>query len=552
MARTKDLVAEIKRCKVDPVYFIENYVKIQHATRGTLPFKMFDFQRNSIEDFKNHRFNIVLKSRQLGYTTVTAAFCLWAAMFNTDKAIIVVSTDLATAKTFFRKVAFAWEKLPKFFKVFINVETKTKQEIGFSNGSFVKAIPTGDAAGRSEALSMLVVDEAAFIPGFEELYSQVYPTLSTGGRCVILSTPGPKGNKYHQLWEDAEAKRNEFNAIKLPWHVHPDRDEKWYHQTLRNMGAAKFEVEFNCSFEGAEDNFFKPELIDKVSSAVEMPLATDDETWIWKAPQEGHKYVIGADVARGDGGDYSTLHVVDVETGEVVVEDRRHENPREFALRSIRYAKEYNSALIAPESNTFGYMMISAIRDEGYQNVYFQRVENWRKAQTGNFLPERAGFSTQRESRNAALIRLEEFLDDGFLKIKSQRFLDEMQTFILKPTKSGAMKPAAIKGKHDDLIMSLAIASVVIYQVKNGSHAEYLDFDEVYEVNKSFLNAVERAKNQPKSELMREIAGQHGGIISPYGNNQKGRPPGLVRGAGRYPKEAMSRDISHFLKQVMK
>lgn len=542
-------VNEIKRCAADPVYFIENYVKIQHPTKGTLPFKLYDYQRKSIEDFKNHRFNIVLKSRQLGYSTVTSAFVLWAAMFNTDKAIVCVATKLETAKNFFKKVAFAWNKLPKFFKVWREVKTYTKQEISFDNGSFVKAVPTGDDVARSEALSMLVVDEAAFIREFAEIYAQAYPTLSTGGRCVILSTPGPKGNKYHQIWEDAEAGTNEFNAIKLPWHVHPERDEKWYKQTYRNMGHAKFEVEYNCSFEGAENNFFRPELIQQVTKAVELPISTIGNTWIWERPRPEGKYVLSADVARGDGNDYSVMHVVDVETGVVAAEDRTHESPREYAKRAIDLAHSYNSALIVPESNTFGFMMITSLRDEGYKNVYFPRVANWREAQNGNFVPERAGFSTQSDSRNEALMRLEEFLDTGFLKIKSQRFLDEMHTFVLQPTKTGKMKPEALKGKHDDLVMSLAIASTVIYQLKNGLHGEYLNFTQTYETANTFFDIVANAKSKPQSQLMQDIAGRHGQVIRPnFQPGQTGRPNNIFKQG----PSVHDNDFANFLRKVLK
>lgn len=535
-------IAELQRCSNDPVYFIESYVKIQHPTKGTLPFKMYEFQRKSIEDFVEHRFNIVLKSRQLGYSTVTAAFCLWAAIFNTDKAIVVVATELRTATNFFKKVAFAWDKLPGFFKKFVTPTTRTKQEMAFDNGSFVKAIPTGDSAGRSEALSMLIVDEAAFIDGFEELYSQVYPTLSTGGRCVILSTPGPIGNKYHQIWVDAEKRENEFNPIKLPWNVHPDRDEKWYKQTYRNMGHAKFEREYNCSFEGASDNFFKPEIIEGVSENISLPQTVfEKETWVWSPPIEGRSYVLAADVARGDGGDYSTMYIIDVQTGEIVLEDRRHESPREYGLRAVRYAKEYNNALVVPESNTFGYMMISSIRDIGYTNVYFQRIANWRAAQDGDFVPERAGYSMQSESRNAALIRLEEFLDTGFFVIRSERFLEEMKSFIMRPTKSGSMKPQALKGKHDDLIMCLAIAASVVYQVNNGPHSECLKTkaDTAREMN--VMKALEASRGQGKSALLQHIGEKHAQVVRPN------------TGRNYFPTgKEQDREFASFLKGVLK
>lgn len=539
----KNIIEELKRCGEDPVYFIENYVKIQHPKRGTLPFHMYDFQRKSVEDFADHRFNIVLKSRQLGYSTVTAAYCLWAALFYEDKAIVVVATKLETARTFFKKVKFAWDKLDPMFKRLTQAVNTTKTEITFSNGSFVKAVTTGDDVGRSEALSMLVVDEAAFINNFEEVYSQAYPTLSTGGRCVILSTPGPIGNFYHKLWVDAEKKKNELNPIKLPWHVHPDRDEKWFRTTKANMTDEKFEREYNCSFDGAEANFFSLESINEVKAMVQNPNAiVDEHCWVWKGPEKESSYVIAADVARGDGGDYSTMMIVDVESGEVVLEDRRHERPQDYARRAVKLAEEYNGALICPEQNTYGWTMIDTIRDEGYKNVYFERLANWHAAQNGDFKSSRAGFSTQTDSRITALIRLEDALTTGAMKFRSQRFLEEMQTFIKGQTSTGKPKPQAVKGKHDDLVMCAAIASYVLYQVRNSDHGECLSYNSG-SGDQTIIAALAKARQKGTSPLLEAI-----GNSTPRRIVSNKQSNGFIR-RGHDPRVA---ELQRFMKSVMR
>src|SRR5574338_1166850 len=105
-------IQEILKCGKDPIYFIKKYVKIQHPKRGTIPFLTYDFQDNCVRDFVNHRFNIIVKSRQLGLSTVTAGFALWLAIFHKDKNILVIATKLPTAVNFIKKVKFMLNSLP--------------------------------------------------------------------------------------------------------------------------------------------------------------------------------------------------------------------------------------------------------------------------------------------------------------------------------------------------------------------------------------------------------------------------------------------------------
>ena len=189
MSTTKNRqVKEIVKCGKDPVYFLNKYVKIQHPTRGLISFSTFDFQDTTLDDFRQHRFNIVLKSRQLGISTLTACYAVWLACFYKDKNILVIATKLAVAQNFIKKVKTAMRSMPTWLML-PDVVSQNKQGIELSNGSTIKAVPTSDDAGRSEALSLLIVDEAAFIRNFEELWMGLYSTLSTGGRAIIVSTP---------------------------------------------------------------------------------------------------------------------------------------------------------------------------------------------------------------------------------------------------------------------------------------------------------------------------------------------------------------------------
>jgi hypothetical protein len=181
----KQIVAEIIRCGKDPVYFINNFCRISHPLEGTIPFKLYDFQGDCIEKFNEHRFNVINKGRQLGISTTAAAYICWMMLFHRDKNILVVATKLSTASNLVKKVKFMMKSLPDWMMI-AKITTDNKNSFELANGSQIKASSTSGDAGRSEALTLLVIDEAAHIEGLEELWTGLYPTLSTGGRCIAL------------------------------------------------------------------------------------------------------------------------------------------------------------------------------------------------------------------------------------------------------------------------------------------------------------------------------------------------------------------------------
>ena len=294
-------VAEILRCGKDPVYFMKKYVKIQHMLRGLIPFETYDFQDECVASFEKNRFNIVLKSRQLGLSTVTAAYATWFAIFKKDKNILVIATKLQTAMNFIKKVKIMLEGLPKW--LLLTKYEPTKQSVRFHNGSNITAIPTSPDAGRSEALSLLIVDEAAFIRDFEEIWTGLYPTLSTGGNAIIISTPNGVGGQYYRLWMEGETKQNEFNTIKLPWYVHPEHDEIWFAKETKNLSKRSISQEFLCDFISSGDTFLQASDLENIRESIKNPiekLGPQNGIWIWRRPEAGRKYIISADVSRGD------------------------------------------------------------------------------------------------------------------------------------------------------------------------------------------------------------------------------------------------------------
>jgi hypothetical protein len=446
-------VAEIVKCGRDPVYFMKNYARIQHPKRGLIPFDTYDFQDDCVKAFEEHRFNIVLKSRQLGLSTVTAAYSVWYALFKKDKNILVIATKLQTAMNFIKKVRTMIEGLPKW--LLLTKFEPTKQQIRFTNGSTITAIPTSPDAGRSEALSLLIIDEAAFIREFEDIWTGLYPTLSTGGSAIVISTPNGVGGMYYKLWTDGVTQQNEFNTINLPWWVHPEHDQAWFDKETRNLPKRKISQEFLCDFISSGETFLQPSEMDYLRGMIRTPARKEgvaNSVWVWEDPYPGKKYVISADVARGDSGDFSAFHVIDSDEAEVVAEYLGKIPPDKFAELLIEYGKKYNGAVLCPERNTFGYFTCVKLRDSGYKRLWYRNMsaDMWTFIQTD---PEQVpGFETQGNTRPQILGKLEELIRNQVVKTYSQRTYDQLQSFVWQGAKAQASRDS-----NDDLILSLAI-----------------------------------------------------------------------------------------------
>lgn len=448
-------VEEIVKCGKDPKYFFNKYVRIQHPTRGLIPFRTYDFQDDCVQDFIDHRFNVVVKARQLGLSTLTAAYASWLALFHKDKNILIIATKLAVAQNFIKKVKVLIKSLPSWL-ILPEIVADNKQSIEFSHGSSIKAIPTSDDAGRSEALTLLIIDEAAFVRNFDELWMGLYPTLSTGGRAIVLSTPNGVGGQYHKLYTDALEDLNDFNAITLPWNVHPERDDDWFKKETMNMTRRQIAQELNCDFASSGETFLTNEDIEWVSNMIQAPIMREGparNVWIWKQPLSAHQYIVSADIARGDAKDFSTFHIIDTATAEVVAEYKGKIPPDRFAQVLYDWGVKYNNALMVPENNSFGYATILKLKELKYPKLYYRnRKSVYIGAYTPNYDSDKAGFDTQRKSRSQILTKLEEVLRNKQLKIYSSRLYDELKTFVWKNN-----KPQAMKGYNDDLVMSLAI-----------------------------------------------------------------------------------------------
>jgi hypothetical protein len=460
----KEIISEeYKRCAQDPIYFMKKYCMIQHPVRGKIPFHLFPFQEKTLIEFKNNRFNVVLKSRQTGISTLSAGFSLWKMLFTSDFNILVIATKQEVAKNLVTKVRVMHELLPSWMKGGSLEDNKLSLKL--QNGSQIKAIASSPDAGRSEALSLLIFDEAAFIDDIDEIWLSAQSTLSTGGSCISLSTPNGVGNWFHKTWVGAEDQTNGFIPIKLHWSVHPERDQNWRDEQEKLLGVKGAAQECDCDFVSSGDTVIDPALLTFYKeSYVQEPIEKggfDGNLWKWQYPQYNKSYMVVADVARGDGADYSAAHVIDIVNAEQVAEYRGKLDTKDFGNFLVTLATEYNDALLVIENANIGWAAIQQVIDRGYKNLFYMskdlkyvdvehQMSNKYRTEERSMVP---GFSTTSKTRPLIISKLDEYFKEKSCIIRSTRLIDELFTFIFLNGRAEAMR-----GYNDDLTMSFAIA----------------------------------------------------------------------------------------------
>lgn len=452
---------EYLKCASDPVHFMKKYCFIQHPQRGRIQFHLYPFQEKVLRLVQDNPYSIILKSRQLGISTLSAGYSLWMMLFHKDKNILCIATKQDTAKNMVTKVKFMYHNLPSWLK--IDAAEDNKLTLRLLNGSQIKATSASSDAGRSEAVSLLLIDEAAFIDQIGEIWASAQQTLATGGGCIALSTPYGTGNWFHQTWVRAEEGTNDFLPIKLPWFVHPERDQSWRDRQDELLGDPRMAAqECDCDFSTSGDIVFYPEYIDFYEQTyVKEPLerrGVDQNLWIWEPADYSRSYMVVADVARGDGKDYSAFHIIDVEANVQVAEYKGQIGTKEYGELLFRIGVEYNNALMVVENANIGWATLQVLIDNNYPNLYYS-------PKSGNITADSyfdqymdtskmtAGFTMSSRTRPMTIGKFQEYISDRGVTIQSSRLISEMKVFIWKNGRAEAQQ-----GYNDDLVMSFSIA----------------------------------------------------------------------------------------------
>lgn len=453
---------EFKKCAISSEYFLKKYSYIQHPIRGRVLFDLYPYQAGAMKHFEENRYNIVLKGRQLGFSTLVAGYALWLMLFHKDKNILVIATKQDTAKNLVTKVRFMHANLPVWLRGTCVEDNKLSMR--FSNGSQIKAIASSKDAGRSEALSLLILDECAFIENADIIWTSASSTLSTGGKAILISTPNGVGNFFHKTWQQAEAKTGEFNPLLLDWKVHPDRDQMWRDRQTEILGELQAAQEHDASFIFSGNTVVNADILEfHKKTYIKEPISKqgfDGNLWVWEYPLAGKSYIVAADVARGDGEDYSTIQVLDAERSIQVAEYKGKISTKEFGNLMMAVATQYNDALLIPDNSSIGWAAIQQVIDRGYRNLFYmstdmhyvdveQQITDRRYISEKNMKP---GFTVSSRTRPLVIAKIEEYMRENAITLQSSRTLTEFDTFIWKNGRA-----EALQGYNDDLIFALGI-----------------------------------------------------------------------------------------------
>jgi hypothetical protein len=466
---TEQQIIEIARC-ADPVtgpqYFMDNYFYIQHPTKGSIQYHPFGYQEKLIDTYHNYRFSISLMPRQTGKSTSAAGYLLWYAMFVPDSTILVAAHKYLGAQEIMQRIRYAYENCPDFIRA--GSTSYNKGSIDFDNGSRIVAQTTTENTGRGMSISLLYCDEFAFVrPSIaSDFWTSITPTLATGGKCIITSTPNSDEDQFALIWKQAnkcidefgnetEVGVNGFKAYRSKWQEHPDRDEKWADQMRAQLGEERFRREMECEFIIFDETLINP--IHLIEMAGIEPIERQGQVRWYKKPQKGCTYLVGLDPSLGTGGDPSAMQVLELPSLMQVAEWQHNKTP---VQRQVAILKEITSHLVectdstsvyySVENNTLGEAALVAIAEIGEENIPGIFLSEPKRL--GGTRSYRKGFNTTNKTKLAVCAKFKALLETKKISIASKNLISELKTFVARGTSY-----AAKDGETDDLVMSMML-----------------------------------------------------------------------------------------------
>lgn len=456
---SKEMIDEYRKCSDDPIYFINNYVNIINVDKGLIPIKLFDYQKKMIESMAYNRYTIITTARQVGKTTATISFILWYVLFNADKTVALLANKGETAREILSKVQLAYEHLPQWLQQ--GMVEWNKGSVVLENNSRVIASTTSTSAIRGYSINLLFIDEAAFIDNWDEFFTSVFPTISSGESTKVVLVSTPNGlNHFHKLWYNAIEKRNQYNYIQVMWNDVPGRDKKWKEEVLAGMNHdyEKFSQEHECQFLGSSGTLINGNKLKQL--VYKTPIKDSNGLKIYEEPEKNHSYGIVVDVSRGKGLDYSAFQVIDVTKmpyKQVAIFRDNTIVPGDYASVVHMVANLYNKAQVLVEINDIGEQIPSLLIDDyEYENILC--TEN--SGRTGKRITMSLSSKKDRGIRTTKTVKsigcsvLKLLIEQDQLIINDFETIKELSTF----SKRGKSWEAE-SGCHDDLVMCLVLFS---------------------------------------------------------------------------------------------
>lgn len=471
---TEDQISDLMHCS-DPdsgyLYFVKNFFHIQHPTKGKIKFEPFEYQLRLLHSYHDYRFNVNMMPRQSGKTTCAAGYLLWYAMFHPDQTILVAAHKYTGAQEIMQRIRYGYELCSDHIRA--GVVSYNKGSIEFENGSRIVSQTTTGTTGRGMSISLLYCDEFAFVqPNIaEEFWTSISPTLATGGKAIITSTPNSDEDTFATIWKESQdlfdefgnvkednTGRNGFHGFRAEWHEHPDRDEEWKKNELGRIGEERFRREYGCEFLVYDETLISS--LKLVELLGRDPLYRMGQVRWYKKPKPGNVYLIALDPSMGTGGDYSAIQVFEMPSMTQCAEWQHNLTIVQDQIKLLRDILIYiekeiglenrNSIYWSVENNTLGeaaLVVIANLGEETFPGLFLS--EPVKKGHVRKF---RKGFNTTHGSKISACSRLKYLIEEDKLQINSKPCISELKAFIAK-----GMGYKAKDGEHDDLIASLLL-----------------------------------------------------------------------------------------------
>jgi Terminase large subunit, T4likevirus-type, N-terminal len=457
-------------------FFLRNFFYIQHPTRGRQKFVPYDYQEELLANYHNNRFSINMLGRQMGKTTVAAGYLLWYAMFVPDSTILVASNKFTGAQEIMQRIRFAYENVPDHIRA--GATDYNKGNIGFDNSSRILSATTTETTGRGMSISLLYCDELAFVrPTIaREFWTSISPTLSTGGKAIITSTPNSDEDMFATIWKEANKTfdefgnatkigRNGFSAYLATWDRHPERDETWAARERASVGDDRFERENNCKFIIYDETLVAPSTLIDLSGI--DPVEKQGQVRWYEKPERGNIYVVALDPSLGTGSDPAAIQIYNASRMTQAGEWQHNLTPiqkqvgilSEICKYIVGITKENNSLYWSVENNTIGEAALNAIADMGEENIPGDFLSEPAKMGAGRRY--RKGFTTTNNSKLAACAKLKLWLETGKLKLNSKVLISELKSFVAHGNSF-----AAKVGETDDLVSATLLAVRIILHLR--------------------------------------------------------------------------------------
>lgn len=469
----KELEDFVKCCDPETGYlhFMDNFFYIQHPTRGSMVYHPWDYQKRLIHTYHNYRFSISLMPRQSGKSTSAAGYLLWYAMFVPDSTILIAAHKYTGAQEIMQRIRYAYENCPDHIKA--GVTTYNKGSLDFENGSRIVSATTTENTGRGMSISLLYLDEFAFVrPSIAELFwTSITPTLSTGGKAIITSTPNSDEDQFALIWKGAnktldeygnetELGINGFKSYRAYWNEQPGRDQKWADEMKAQLGEDRFNREIGCEFIIADETLVNPNTLIQLEGI--EPIHRMGQVRWYKKPTKGNIYVTALDPSLGTGGDPAAIQIFEANTTTQVGEWKHNKTDIPSQIKLIADINKYivectnepNSLYYSIENNSIGEAALVSLNEYGESNI------------SGIFLSEagkkRKGFNTTQKVKLTACAKFKTLLESKKMKVHSKSLISELKSFIAH----GGSYAAKI-GDTDDLVMASLLVVRILQQLSD-------------------------------------------------------------------------------------